>query len=90
MAGWPASELQALPSCSSLTAAPPPWRPPPQVLPNGARRARGLPLSEKLLPGEAWQAAVVRGVVEELGPVLPPEPQVRGQAAGVGRGWQAV
>ncbi|KAL4451843.1 hypothetical protein ABPG75_007505 [Micractinium tetrahymenae] len=47
-----------------------------QVLPNGARRRRGLPLSEKLLPGERWQEAVVRGIVEELGPVLPQEPQV--------------
>lgn len=47
-----------------------------QVLPNGSRRARGLPLSEKLLPGERWQEAVVRGVVEELGPVLPAQPQV--------------
>lgn len=47
-----------------------------QVLPNGSRRPRGLPLSEKLLPGERWQEAVVRGVVEELGPVLPTNPQV--------------
>ncbi len=47
-----------------------------QVLPNGSRRPRGLPLSEKLLPGERWQEAVVRGVVEELGPVLPANPQV--------------
>ena len=47
-----------------------------QVLPNGSRRPRGLPLSEKLLPGERWQEAVVRGVVEELGPVLPENPQV--------------
>ncbi|PRW57309.1 hypothetical protein C2E21_4331 [Chlorella sorokiniana] len=47
-----------------------------QVLPNGSRRPRGLPLSEKLLPGEAWQEAVVRGVMEELGPVLPANPQV--------------
>lgn len=52
-------------------------RPPcPQVLPNGSRRSRGLPLSEKLLPGERWQEAVVRGVLEELGPVLPADPQV--------------
>jgi hypothetical protein len=48
-----------------------------QVLPNGSRRTRGLPLSEKLLPGERWQEAVVRGIVEELGPVLPEDPQVR-------------
>ncbi|KAL4424892.1 hypothetical protein ABPG77_002115 [Micractinium sp. CCAP 211/92] len=49
-----------------------------QVLPNGARRRRGLPLSEKLLPGERWQEAAVRGVLEELGPVLPQEPQAGG------------
>lgn len=47
-----------------------------QVLPNGSRRTRGLPLSEKLLPGERWQEAVVRGIVEELGPVLPEDPQI--------------
>jgi hypothetical protein len=47
-----------------------------QVLPNGSRRTRGLPLSEKLLPGERWQDAAVRGVVEELGPVLPEQPVV--------------
>ena len=124
-----------------------------QVLPNGARRARGLPLSEKLLPGEVrtaeclgcatlhacsllavaplpccsllpaprttcllcclwlpcfpchvarppphrppfplhllgrhptlqrWQDAVVRGVIEELGPVLPADPKVWGDAS---------
>lgn len=47
-----------------------------QVLPNGNRRSRGMPLSEKLLPGERWQDAAVRGIMEELGPVLPAEPQV--------------
>lgn len=47
-----------------------------QVLPSGAQRARALPLSEKLLPGEAWEAAAVRGVHEELASVLPPSPQV--------------
>lgn len=45
-----------------------------QVLPSGVRRARGLPLAEKLLPGEAWRAAVDRAVAEELGPALPPGP----------------
>lgn len=54
----------------------------PQVLPNGNRRVRGLPLSEKLLPGEAWQEAVVRGVVEELGPILPPNPQASVRCVG--------
>lgn len=47
-----------------------------QVLPNGSKRTRGLPLSEKLLPGERWQEAAVRGVLEELGPVLTADPQV--------------
>ena len=54
-----------------------------QVLPNGARRKRGLPLSEKLIRGERWQDAAVRGVLEELGPVLPPNPQVGGEGAPV-------
>jgi hypothetical protein len=47
-----------------------------QVLPNGTLRSRGLPLSEKLLPGERWQDAVARGVAEELGPVLPRDHRV--------------
>jgi hypothetical protein len=42
-----------------------------QVLPSGAVRPREMPLSEKMLPGEAWRAAVARGVAEELGAVLP-------------------
>jgi len=59
-----------------------------QILPNGNRRTRGLPLSEKLLPGERWQEAVVRGVVEELGPVLPSDPQVKKGVRGLGdKGW---
>lgn len=47
-----------------------------QVLPSGSRRARGLTLSEKLLLGEGWEAAVARAIREELGPVLPPAPQI--------------
>lgn len=47
-----------------------------QVLPNGSQRARALPLSEKMLPGEVWEVAAVRGVREELASVLPPHPQV--------------
>jgi len=42
-----------------------------QVLPTGVVRSRGLPLSEKMLPGESWCEAAVRGVTEELGPILP-------------------
>ena len=48
-----------------------------QVLPSGSRRRRGLVLSEKLLPDEGWQEAVPRAIREELGPVLPSQPQVR-------------
>lgn len=47
-----------------------------QVLPSGTVRPRNKPLSEKLLPGERWQDGVVRGVVEELGSVLPRKPEV--------------
>ena len=47
-----------------------------QVLPNGRRRRRAMPLAEKMLPGERWQAAVLRACREELGPVLPADPQV--------------
>lgn len=69
---------------SEAAPCPHPRCPPRQVLPNGARRRRGLPLSEKLLPGEAWQEAAVRGVLEELGPVLPKEPQAsRARQAGL-------
>lgn len=41
-----------------------------QVLPSGAVRRRGLPLSEKLLPGESWQDGVKRAILEELGSAL--------------------
>lgn len=47
-----------------------------QILPNGMRRARGLPLSEKMKAGEAWSDAVLRAVQEELGSVLPSQPHV--------------
>jgi hypothetical protein len=47
-----------------------------QILPNGNVRQRERPLSEKLLPGERWQEGVMRGVKEELGTVLPTEPEV--------------
>lgn len=44
-----------------------------QVLPSGAVRRRGLPLSEKMLPGEEWKDAMRRGVMEELGSIIAPE-----------------
>lgn len=47
-----------------------------QILPNGVTRARGVPLSEKMKAGEAWSDAVLRAVKEELGSVLPFEPEV--------------
>lgn len=45
-----------------------------QVRPGGAVRRRGLPLSEKLLPGEDWRDGVGRAIKEELGSVLPDGP----------------
>lgn len=45
-------------------------------MPNGVKRARDVPLAEKIKDGETWQAAVVRAVKEELGSVLPLNPQV--------------
>ena len=47
-----------------------------QVMPNGTKRARDVPLAEKMKAGEAWQAAVARAVKEELGSVLSPQPRV--------------
>ena len=41
-----------------------------QQLPDGRRRERYLPVSEKLLAAEDWVAAVPRAVAEELGSVL--------------------
>ncbi len=49
-----------------------------QVLPSGAVRERRKPLSEKLLPGERWQDGVLRGIKEELGSILPADPEVGG------------
>jgi hypothetical protein len=42
-----------------------------QLLPSGAERLRNMVLSEKMLPGEDWKEAARRGILEELGPVLP-------------------
>lgn len=41
-----------------------------QQLPDGRVRSRGIPLSEKLLPGEDWREAALRAVAEELGSAL--------------------
>jgi hypothetical protein len=41
-----------------------------QQLPDSRRRERCLPVSEKLLPGEGWAAAVPGALTEELGSVL--------------------
>jgi len=43
-----------------------------QVFADGRERARGRPLSEKMLPWEEPIAAARRGVLEELGPALGP------------------
>lgn len=45
-----------------------------QVMPSGATRYRQQRLSEKLLPDESWVNAAKRGILEELGSVLPPDP----------------
>eukprot|EP00878_Enallax_costatus_P015091 GHUV01015803.1.p1 GENE.GHUV01015803.1~~GHUV01015803.1.p1 ORF type:complete len:150 (+),score=38.91 GHUV01015803.1:484-933(+) len=42
-----------------------------QRLPDGRLRQRGLPLSEKMIGSECWQAAAVRAVSEELATALP-------------------
>jgi hypothetical protein len=42
-----------------------------QRLPDGRLRQRGLPLSEKMIGQEDWQAAAVRAVSEELATALP-------------------
>jgi hypothetical protein len=41
-----------------------------QRLPDGRLRQRGLPLSEKMIGQEDWQAAAVRAVSEELATAL--------------------
>jgi hypothetical protein len=38
-----------------------------QIFPDGRRRRRNIPLSEKLLPGESAYDAAARGITEELG-----------------------
>ena len=45
-------------------------------MPNGTKRARDVPVAEKIKAGECWQDAAIRAVKEELGSVLPAEPQV--------------
>lgn len=60
-----------------------------QVLPSGVIRERGKPLSEKLMPGEQWRDGVLRGIREELGGILPPEPKVSRMGWGR-RPWFAV
>ncbi|KAL0028673.1 hypothetical protein WJX79_009914 [Trebouxia sp. C0005] len=47
-----------------------------QIMPNGTKRARDVPLAEKMKAGEAWKDAVIRAVKEELGSVLSLAPQV--------------
>ncbi|KAL0052048.1 hypothetical protein WJX82_007118 [Trebouxia sp. C0006] len=47
-----------------------------QVMPNGTKRARDVPVAEKMKAGEAWKDAAIRAVNEELGSVLPVAPQV--------------
>ena len=47
-----------------------------QRLPSGAVRERNLLLSEKLLPQETWIEAGRRGILEELGSVLPSPPEI--------------
>ena len=45
-------------------------------MPNGTKRARDVPVAEKMKGGEAWKDAAIRAVNEELGSVLPVAPQV--------------
>lgn len=45
-------------------------------MPNGTKRARDVPVAEKMKVGEAWKDAAIRAVNEELGSVLPVAPQV--------------
>ena len=47
------------------------------MLPSGAVRRRCLALSEKLMGGEAWQDGVERAIREELGSILPLEPEIQ-------------
>ena len=47
-----------------------------QRLPGGGVRERNLLLSEKLLPNESWKDATRRGIMEELGSILPENPDI--------------
>jgi len=47
-----------------------------QKLPNGGVRERNILLSEKVFPGEGWVEATERGIREELGSILPPNPSI--------------
>jgi hypothetical protein len=60
-----------------------------QQLPDGRMRQRCLPLSEKMIGLEGWQAAAVRAVSEELATVLPKDwkARVRGCGEEGGAGW---
>jgi hypothetical protein len=41
-----------------------------QILPDGRERRREVLLAEKMIAGEQWQDAAVRGIAEELGSIL--------------------
>lgn len=41
-----------------------------QVLPDGRERRREVLLAEKMMAGEQWQDAAMRGIAEELGSIL--------------------
>lgn len=47
-----------------------------QRLPSGSVRRRNLFLSEKMLPNESWEHATRRGILEELGSILPENPDI--------------
>lgn len=47
-----------------------------QCLPGGGVRERNLLLSEKLMPNESWKDASRRGILEELGSILPENPEI--------------
>lgn len=56
-----------------------------QVLPDGRSRRRNVAVSEKMVCGEPWLAALHRAVKEELSSALPPNYQVGREAvAGIG------
>lgn len=45
-------------------------------MPNGIKRARDVPVAEKMKAGDAWKDAAIRAITEELGSVLPVAPQI--------------